>query len=177
MKKQRNDDQFYNQSLFSYFIKAGAPLFLFLTIIVVIILCVFPFFDDNTVTYTPAEYAVLAGGMLAFFAVISYIYPLLGVLKVKKQELVVHKRFRDRMENGLEQAKKDWFICRSGARLIVYHKDYVASIVKVKREQRRNESSSVTVYLTYIETCQGNREKITFLSNEDAVDFQNWAQG
>jgi len=174
MKKEKKTDERYNQSLFKWFIKTGAPLFIVLLIIIVLMLCIFPFFPDSTVEYTVGELLGLFTGLLTSAALISYAYPLIGIAKLKKQELIIHKRYKNRMQNGLEQAKKEWFVCATGARLIIYHRDYIESIVKETQENRRNESSSVTVYLTYIKTCMGNQEKITFLSGNDATEFRNW---
>jgi|GEM_PF-2003630 len=177
MKKEKKIDELYNLSPFRWFIRTGAPLFLFLAIIIILIFCIFPFFSDSVVIYTIGELLGLFTGLLICAALLSYAYPLIGITKLKKQEFIIHKRYKDRMHNGLEQAKKEWFVCSSGTRLIIYHRDYIESIVKETKENRRNESSSVTVYLTHIKTCQGNQEKITFLSGNDAAEFKHWLGG
>ena len=177
MKKEKKADVLYNLSPFRWFIKAGAPLFIFLAVMIVLIFCIFPFFPDSIVIYTVEELLGLFIGLIVCAALLSYAYPLIGIIKLKKQEFIIHKRYKDRMHNGLERAKKEWFVLSSGARLIIYHRDYIESIIKETQENRHNESSSVTVYLTYIKTCMGNQEKITFLFRDDAVEFRRWLRG
>jgi len=165
-------DHLYNLSLFRWFIRTGSPLFIFLVIIITLIFCIFPFFPDSEVNVE--EHLKLFIGLLVCAALLSYAYPLIGIIKLKKQELIIHKCYKDRMHNGLKQAKKEWFVCTSGARLIVYHRDYIESIVKETKKDRHNESASVTVYLTYIKNCKGRQEKITFLSGNNATEFRRW---
>jgi len=167
-------DELYSLSIFRWFIRTGAPLFILLVIIIVLIFCIFPFLSDSDVMYTAEELLKLFIGLIVCAALLSYAYPLIGIVKLKKQELIIHKCYKDRMRNGLKQAKKEWFVCSSRARLIVYHRDYIESIVNETKEDRHNESASVTVYLTYIKNCKGNQEKITFLSRNDATDFRRW---
>lgn len=173
MKTDKKADIIYN-SPFKWFINAGAPLFIVLVILFTLVFCIYPFFPDTVVTYTGEELFGLAIGVLVFASLLSYAYPLVGILKLKKQEFIIHKRYKDRLQNGLEQAKREWFVCSSGARLIIYHKDYIESIMKETKEDRHNKTTYATVYLTYIKTCMGNKEKITFLDGSDAVEFRKW---
>lgn len=126
------------------------------------------------VGYPVSEMATLLPVFGAAALVCSYLKPAVSWFKLKEQEAVLEKHYRDRDDFEKKRTEREWYVNIQGGGFLVYHRDYIQKLLSVKRE--KDEQS--TVFRVSFVNCRGkNRSFYLYTPFKKEADlFRAWVR-